>query len=88
MGIILDKLFEEWATYSINATYEKTKRFNVLNVKSIKPLDTTERSVEVTLKLNSSLDENENTWLSAELPTNVFDDFSLEGIEDFLFKMI
>ena len=85
---ILDESFEEWATYSINTSYEKTKRFNVLNVKSIKPLDTTERSVEVTLKLNSLLDENENTWLSAELPTNVFDDFSLEGIEDFLFKMI
>ena len=50
MGIILDKLFEEWATYSINATYEKTKKFNVLNIKSIKPLDTTEKSVEVTLK--------------------------------------
>ena len=26
---ILDELFEEWATYSIIATYEKTKRFNV-----------------------------------------------------------
>ena len=47
---ILDESFEEWATYSINPSYEKTKRFNELNVKSIKPLDTTEKSVEVTLK--------------------------------------
>ena len=26
---ITDESFEEWVTYSINATFEKTKRFNV-----------------------------------------------------------